>query len=134
MNAVFADTYFFLALLNKREAQHRSSVDISKDPHVNLVTTEWVLAEFGDAYSAPQDRSDFAEMYRTLATNPRVKIVPADTQLFQRGVDFFERRPDKNWTLTDCISFVVMQDEEIREALTADRHFEQAGYIALLKH
>lgn len=50
-----------------------------------------------------------------------------------RGVDLFEQRPDKEWSLVDCISFGVMQDEKLTEALTGDRHFEQAGFVALLK-
>jgi len=55
-----------------------------------------------------------------------------DTKLFHRGVELFRRRPDKGWPLTDCISFVVMQDHGIDEALTADVHFQQAGFTALL--
>jgi uncharacterized protein len=57
----------------------------------------------------------------------------ADTRLFQRGVDLFEQRQDKDWSLTDCLSFVVMRDEGISQALTGDEHFEQAGCTALLK-
>jgi len=72
-------------------------------------------------------------MCHALHTHPRVKIVPADTRLFQRGVNFFEQRPDKRWSLTDCLSFIVMEDERLHEALTGDRDFEQAGFIALLK-
>ena len=53
--------------------------------------------------------------------------------MFQRGLRLYEERPDKEWSLTDCLSFVVMKDENLREALTGDQHFEQAGFIALLK-
>ena len=60
-------------------------------------------------------------------------IVPAEAKLFEQGVEFYHRRPDKAWPLTDCISFVVMTDLGIREALTGDHHFEQAGFRALLK-
>ncbi len=63
----------------------------------------------------------------------RVKIIPADTRLFQRGVDFFEQRQDKEWFLTDCLPFVVMREEGIAQALTGDKHFEQAGFTARLK-
>ena len=92
-----------------------------------------LLAEFGDAYCHQNDRADFVSLYRSLANHPRVKIIPAETRLFQRGVDFFEQRSDKNWSLTDCISFVPMRDERITEALTGDNHFEEAGIVALLK-
>jgi predicted nucleic acid-binding protein len=71
--------------------------------------------------------------YRSLDNHPRVKIIPANTLLFQRGIALFEQRRDKDWSLTDCLSFVSMHDEGITEALTGDKHFEQAGFILLLK-
>ena len=133
MTTAFADTFYFLALLDSREERHPQAAAASRDPQLRLVTTEWVLAEFGDAYCHPQDRADFVALYRTLANHPRVKIIPADTRLFQRGVDFFEQRQDKGWSLTACLSFVAMRDEGIAQALTGDKHFEQAGFTALLK-
>jgi predicted nucleic acid-binding protein len=133
MRAAFADTFYFLALLDSAEARHAQAVEAARDRDLRLVTTEWVLAEFGDAYCHPNDRADFVSLYRSLANHPRVKIIPAETGLFQRGVDFFEQRPDKNWSLTDCLSFVSMRDEGITEALTGDKHFEQAGFTASLK-
>jgi len=92
-----------------------------------------VLTEFGDAYCDPKDRPDFVACYRSIVKQPRIKIISADSNLFRQGVNLFEKRPDKNWSLTDCISFVVMEAEGIRDALTGDRHFEQAGFTALLK-
>ena len=133
MRSVFADTFYFLALLDSREQRHREAAEASRDLELQLVTTELVLAEFGDAYSHPQDRDDFVSLYRALVNHPRVRIIPADTRLFQRGVDFFEQRQDKEWSLTDCITFLVMSEEGITEALTGDKHFEQAGFKALLK-
>jgi len=62
-----------------------------------------------------------------------VRIVRSGPQLFQRGLKLYDERPDKEWSLTDCISFVVMKDEGISDALTGDQHFEQAGFIPLLK-
>jgi predicted nucleic acid-binding protein len=133
MTSAFADTFYFLALLDSREERHVEAAEAARNPGLRLVTTEWVLAEFGDAYCHPKDRADFVALYRSLVNHPRVKIVAAETRLFQRGVDFFEQRQDKDWSLTDCLSFVVMQDEGITRALTGDRHFEQAGFIVLLK-
>ena len=66
-------------------------------------------------------------------TTPGVKIVAPDQALLDRGLALYRARPDKDWSLTDCISFVVMEREKIAEALTADHHFEQAGFLALLK-
>ena len=70
---------------------------------------------------------------RDLGASPQVKIVPPDAALFDAGVQLYAGRADKDWPLTDCISFVVMTQERIVEALTGDRHFEQAGFTALLK-
>jgi predicted nucleic acid-binding protein len=86
MKALFADTYFFLALLDSAEKRHAEAVKAVRDKGLRLVTTEWVLLEFGDAYCHPSDRADFVALYRSLVNHPRVKIVPADTLLFQRGV------------------------------------------------
>ncbi len=88
MTTAFADTFYFLALLDSREARHQQAVEASRNPQLHLLVTEWILAEFGDAYSHPQDRADFVALYRSLVNHPRVKIVPADTHLFRRGVDF----------------------------------------------
>jgi len=60
-------------------------------------------------------------------------VVGLDPHLYQRGINLYAQRPDKEWSLTDCISFVVMSDRGITEALTGDHHFEQAGFRALLK-
>jgi len=133
MTTAFADTFYFLALLDTREERHPEAAAFSRDSQVHLLTTEWVLTEFGDAYCHPNDRADFVALYRSLLDQPRVKIIPANTQLFQRGVDLFEERQDKEWSLTDCLSFVVMRDEGVSQALTDDKHFEQAGFMALLK-
>jgi predicted nucleic acid-binding protein len=72
------------------------------------------------------------EFHRELRHDPKVMILPSDNQLFQKGVHLYASRPDKEWSLTDCISFVVMTQQRLTEALTGDRHFEQAGFRALL--
>jgi predicted nucleic acid-binding protein len=133
MRTVFADTFFFLALLDSREQRHSDAAAAWRDAGLQLVTTEWVLTEFGDAYSDPRDRPDFIAVYRSLVNDPRVTIVQANHQLFARGMKLYEKRLDKKWSVTDCISFAVMEDRQIREALTGDRDFDQAGFIALLK-
>ncbi len=98
-----------------------------------MVTTHWVLVKVVDALAAPERRESTAEFIEMLKADRAVEIIPASNRDFQRGLEFFRSRPDKYWSLTDCISFVVMQERGIREALTGDRHFEQAGFVALLK-
>lgn len=132
MNLWFADTYFFLALRNPRD-QHYSTVraivpEIQFHP---LVTTAWVLTEVGNALSKPENRAGFISLLTTLERFNALIIEP-EPLLFRRGIELYAARSDKSWSLTDCISFVVMQEHGIREALTGDHHFEQAGFVPLL--
>jgi predicted nucleic acid-binding protein len=97
------------------------------------VTTAWVLTEVANALSASHLRSGFLSLLDDLQSDDEVSIVAPEPETFAQGIDLYRNRPDKNWSLTDCISFVVMKREGITEALTADRHFEQAGFKALLQ-
>ncbi len=96
------------------------------------MTTEWVLTELADALAMRTKRRAFSNLYQILQTDADVEIVPAGRDIFARGIQLFTSRSDKDWSLTDCISFIVMQDRGMTEALTGDRHFEQAGFRALL--
>ena len=133
MKAAFADSFHFLALLNEDEPAHGTAVVEHRRPWQQIVTTDCVLLEVGDALCDPRDHGDFLALYKSLQTDRRVKIVRLTPGLLDRGIERLRNRPDKDWPLTDCISFVVMEDEGVTEALTADRHFEQAGFTALLK-
>lgn len=132
MKAIFADTFFYLALVNRDDASHRKAADFARTFHGPTLTTAWVLTEVADALAGFAHRALFLGLLRQLRGGPDVTIVPASQDLFDEGVDLFGRRPDKEWSLTDCISFVVMEKHGITDALTADRHFSQAGYRALL--
>ena len=132
MKAVFADTFYFLALLNERDAAHQRAVAASRSAGLALVTTEFVLIELADALCKPQQRDEVLALCNVVETDPAFRLVRATSELIQRGRKLYRERPDKEWPLTDCISFVVMQDHELSEALTADHHFEQAGFKASL--
>ena len=132
MNAVFADTYYYLGLLNPRDSAHGPALAASRRLTGHLVTTHWVLMEVADALANPQDRPKFLALLEQLEADTTVTIVSASDDLFRRGVDIYRRRPDKDWPLTDCISFVVMSEQGITQALTGDRHFKQAGFVPLL--
>ena len=130
----FADTSYFIALLNAGDVSHARAVSLTGElSRRRLVTTTWVLTETADALAAPANRRLFRAILDRLRANPRASIVPASEELFAKGVELYEGRPDKAWSLTDCISFAVMTGGAMTEALTADHHFEQAGFIALLK-
>lgn len=133
MRALFADTFYFLALLNQNDRAFPKALFYSRLPQLRLVTTDYVLIELGDALNKPPLRDDFVSLYEVLHQSPAFQIVPAQKSVLQRGVKLYKRRKDKEWQLTDCISFVVMEEFGITDALTGDRHFEQAGFNALLK-
>lgn len=133
MKAVFVDSFHFLALLNQNDPAHGRAVVEHRRKWQSMVTTDCVLLEVGDAFCAPCDHEDFLALHDALPLDRRVEIIRLNRELFERGVELFRKRPDKDWPLTDCISFLVMKDAEISAALTADQHFEQAGFQALLK-
>lgn len=133
MKPVFADTAFFLALINSRDQYHASAVNLNSTLEAPLLTTAWVLLEFGNAVSASRSRAGFERVLNGLRAAETVEIIPPDASLFERGCKLYIDRGDKEWSLTDCISFVVMTDRDLSDALTADRHFSQAGFRSLLR-
>jgi predicted nucleic acid-binding protein len=133
MSRIFADTSFYVALVNARDVQHPLAQDFSRTFRGIVVTTDFVLVELGNWLSRSGDRGVFVRLLEQLQGDPNILIHPAHHDLFQQGFALFKHRPDKDWSFTDCISFVVMQSQGLTEALTADHHFEQAGFTALLK-
>jgi uncharacterized protein len=90
--------------------------------------------EVGDALAGTEKgRLEFVSLRADLQSDSDVRITASDSELLEEAVALYQARLDKKWSLTDCTSFVVMQRERINEALTGDRHFEQAGFVALLK-
>lgn len=133
MNRCFADTYYFLALLNPHDEAHERAVEFNASSRRPLVTTAFILIEVADALADTDARPLFARLRARMESDKRAAIVPPSRDLFERGVDLYENRRDKGWSLTDCTSFVVMRDDGIMDALTADHHFEQAGFNAILR-
>lgn len=133
MKAVFADAFYFVGLLNREDQHHARVVAVAGRLHDDVVTTEWILTEFADALARSASRRLVLQFIGDLERDPKVRIIRASTELFRRGLQLYSERPDKKWSLTDCISFVVMKEEGIQDALTGDGHFEQAGFKVLLK-
>src|SRR5688572_3992499 len=127
MRIVFADTWYLLALVNPADLGHHDVVAYTKSFSGKIVTTAFVLVELADALAgSAQGRAEFVATRDDLRSDPLVKIVSCDDALLEEGIQLYAQRVDKQWSLTDCISFVVMRRENISEALTKDRHFEQA--------
>lgn len=133
MSALLADTSFFVAYLNPREDCHALAVGWMTDSSERIVTSEWVLAELGNFLAQGPNRRLFGALVRALSAEKRVDIVPADHASFLDALNLYVRRPDQSWSFTDCTSFRLMKSRKIRDALTTDRHFEQAGFRALLR-
>jgi predicted nucleic acid-binding protein len=133
MTTVFADTVYFIALLNPADQLHPQARALSNNPPGALLTTEFVLTEVGDALSRPEHRARFARLLRLIQVQPDAEVVAASTLLFQQGCALHAQRADKQWSLTDCTSFVVMHQRAVVQALTCDHHFAQAGFELLMR-
>ncbi|HJT36108.1 MAG TPA: PIN domain-containing protein [Pirellulales bacterium] len=133
MNRVFADAFYFFAILNPKDAAHQRALAYATQHNERVITTAWVLTELADGLAATDKRHVFAQLVGRLQADPDAEIVPPSEELMTGGTELYDSRPDKKWSLTDCISFLVMQQRGIREALTGDHHYEQAGFTALLK-
>ena len=132
MITVFADTSYYIALLHARDDNHHKAKAYTDHFDGRMITTAWIVAELANALAKGANRRSFADLLHDLEGDERVQIRPASDDLFKRGLSLYLRRTDKDWSLTDCISFVVMEEMRLNDALTADRHFEQAGFTVLL--
>ncbi len=135
MPSVFLDTSDVIALLKLDDPHHTNAeawFRIVRRRRWPLLTTTAILVEIGDGF-AQKGRWDLAEPFGlAVFVDPTVELVPVEASLTRRAIDLKQRRGDKRWSLTDCISFTVMDDRAVRHALTADSDFQQAGYRALL--
>ena len=129
----FLDTVFIQALLNKHDSYHQQALKFLQRVQnaTEVWITEAVLIEVGNALSAINRAVAVAFICQCYYTQ-NMHVVSVDTALLSKALHLYGNRPDKNWGLTDCISFVVMQEQGLTDAVTADQHFSQAGYRTLL--
>ena len=111
---------------------HERALEFSEKQEIPLITTAWVLTEVADGLCRPPGRAVFASLLQDLESDTLFTVIPPSQLFFRQGVELYIARPDKNWSLTDCISFVTMRQHGLTDALTGDRHFEQAGFNTLL--
>lgn len=130
--ATFIDTSYILALVNTSDIFHERARNAASQIAPPYITTEAVLTEIGNTLSRQRWRSLGVTTLHSLRSAPDVEIISVDAALFDRAVALYSSRPDKEWGLTDCISFLVMQERNLTQALTTDRHFEQAGFQNVL--
>jgi hypothetical protein len=132
---VFVDTAAWIALMNVDDDFHEQAKQVKaqlKRDKYYLVTSDFVLLEVADGFASPDVRSQTISFINRLNNLQGLLIIPISQTLFNEGWKLYSQRPDKGWGLTDCISFVIMQQQEITMAFTSDKHFEQAGFTRLL--
>jgi predicted nucleic acid-binding protein len=105
MNAVFANSFYYFALLNRTDEALGRARSATIRLKSRVITTDWVLTELGDGMAAPNSRAAFVRAVEQLRVDPEVTIVPFSSELRDSGLQLFTSRPDKHWSLTDCISF-----------------------------
>jgi uncharacterized protein len=132
MTRVFADTAFYVAMLNPHDNLHEIAHEISRKYRAYVTTTQYVLVELANHFSYRDNRVMFSQFADNLEAQPTTTIQPASSELFHQGMELYKERPDKDWSLVDCISFVVMGQEGLHDVLTGDRHFTQAGFNILM--
>ena len=135
MNKVFLDTSYAVALSARTDENHERAVQLAEELEATdsyFVTTRAILLEIGNALSKIRHREAAVRLLTALENDPKVEIVPASDELYLRALEMYRDRSDKEWGLIDCMSFVVMTDQGLNEALTADNHFRQAGFLVLL--
>ena len=135
MNRVFLDTSYAVALSAPTDENHARAAELADELEKSgayFITTRAILLEIGNALSKLRHRSAAIELLNALENDPKVEIVAASDELYRRAFETYSSRVDKEWGLIDCMSFVVMNDRGISEALSADNHFRQAGFRALL--
>jgi uncharacterized protein len=136
MKTVFADTGYWIALLDPQDTLHTKAIHQSNIlARSQICTSEMVLTEVLNHFSKRGNfmRYAAAALIESLQVNDSVTVIFQSDDIFQRALDLYKQRPDQAWSHTDCASFCIMQQQGILEALAYDKHFEQAGFIALLR-
>lgn len=133
---VLVDTSGWLAVVNKADDLHASALRIKRalmERKAMLITTDFIVIETANSLSRPPLRKLAIELINFIRESGEVVIEHANQHIVDSSWDLFKTRTDKEWSLTDCASFVVMKKYGIQEAFTNDHHFEQAGFDVLLK-
>lgn len=132
----FLDTAYAIALSAPGDQFHAKAEELADQMErdgTKIITTRAVLLEIGNALAKQHYRADAVALLEALEQDPNVEISPLTEDLFARAFQLYRSRPDKEWGLIDCVSFMVMQEQGITAALTTDDHFRQAGFHVLLR-
>jgi predicted nucleic acid-binding protein len=133
---LFIDTGYLVALVNAADQHHPRAIALGIElatGSATFLTTHAILLEIGSIFAKSPLRSYALRILDVLVRDPNVTVIAVDAALYERGLALFRARMDKDWSLTDCLSFTVMTEYKITEALTYDEHFEQAGFRPLMR-
>ncbi len=130
---IFVDTWFIVALINKRDQYHSKALQLAKQfEKYPLITTDAIFLEVGNALSSNY-KNEAVELIERFLASDEAEVIRLTPKLFDEALSLYKKHQDKSWGLVDCVSFVVMKQNNITQALTFDKHFIQAGFQALMK-
>jgi uncharacterized protein len=135
MRTIFVDTSYWIARSNRRDQWHQSAKDLTSSlGNIHLLTTELVLVEYLNYFSeyGAEMREKIAMTVRKVLEKQNLQVVWQSQDLFESGLALYRIRLDKGYSLTDCVSMMVMRQAGIQEVVTHDRHFSQEGFTILL--
>jgi len=135
LSEIFIDTSYIISLTVLSDSHHQKALALSKkirEEKLSVVTTKAILLELGNAFSTKKYRSQGVDLISALEKDSSITVVSLDQNLFDQAFKLFKKYKDKEWGLVDCVSFIVMKSRGIEQAFTADKHFKQAGFRALL--
>ena len=132
MKRVFVDTSYYLSILSPNDPQHRAALEWPRTFRGQYITTTWVLAEVLNSCARGPARRHARTLISGIHANASAFVVPASQRWFDLGYRLFCERMDKDWSITDCISFLVMRQLRIEEVPSPDHHFTQAGFKMVL--
>ncbi len=133
MSPVFADTAFWVAYLNPRDDHHGVAVALLPQYAAGIVVSDMILVELANYFAARPQRSLAAKLCQGMLERPMFETIATSSAELAEALRLYTERPDKRWSLTDCVSFLVMRRLGVTDALTTDHHFEQAGFRILMK-
>ena len=136
MSALFADTFYWIALTDFSDSAHQRALTLTTELAASrIVTTDEVLTEYLTFFStAPEPlRREVTESVEGILSSSVIRVIPQSRESFLAGLQLYRARPDKGYSLVDCISMQTMRREGLTEVLTNDRHFEQEGFMALFR-
>jgi predicted nucleic acid-binding protein len=136
LTPILVDTWALLALANVEDQWHGAAEQVSEQLERRgcpLVVTEWILAEFLGSAARPPVRRSAVAIVDQLRRSSLTEIIPATHDEWERGFEVYRARPDKSWSLVDCISILLCRRQGIEDVFTGDQHFEQAGLRILVR-